>query len=347
MTSTVFGTTIRGLIGDRAGKLLAEITPEWGPISWRLNDVGQASFFISAGDPKANSEFLRFGNRIFIEFDNGLPPWGGMIDQPRRWEGGRIQVWAYSGEYLLSLRHTIKERTFIGQLAGEIFRDLILEANAVADMGMIVDDVWYGGEGYSIALHFENLLTSIRNQLCSQMAGTDFAILPQLVNGNISFLANLYERRGRDKPTVVLIEGHNTTAESLLEQGVIINWLDVVGSGSGWGAERLSSNALDADSIATYGLRQKAAIFGNIAIQETLDAQAETMLADRNDPKNVLGLSALSLAPAVFADYEIGDSVRVQFHTLGFGGTDTTARITAREFYPATGECALSVEEVL
>ena len=85
-----FGTYIRGIVGDRSGRVLAELTPEWGPISWRLNDVGQASFRIAASDPKATVHNLRFGNRLYIDFDNGLPPWGGVIWTPQDFERGAM-----------------------------------------------------------------------------------------------------------------------------------------------------------------------------------------------------------------------------------------------------------------
>lgn len=344
------GTAIRGLVGDRFGRLIAEITPKWAPISWRLNDVGRANLVISATDDKATEQILRSGNRIYIDFDNGLPPWGGVMDPPRGWtEDGKIAVSVYSGEYLLNWRRTLRTRSFAGMSAGEIFQALILEANAAEDLGITLGDVWMGGEAYTVELHYARVLPFIRGELCGKLSTAEFALLPRLEDGRITFRAELYEQRGADKPNVVLIESHNLSGESLVEHGPIVNDWALAGAGSGWGEDRLTSEAgasnLDITSIGQYGLRQDAAVFGDISVQSTLDAQAATLLAASKDPVRLTSGYAANLAPALFADYDLGDRIRVNLHSKGFGGTDTIIRVVTREFDPATGLCNLVPEQ--
>lgn len=340
------GTTIRGLIGDRFGRAIAEIIPEWGPISWRLNDVGLAPFALSAGDEKATELVLQYGNRVYLDFDNGLPPWGGVIDPTRGWtEDGKIAVSSFSGEYMLGWRRTPRTRAFVGMTAGEIFQALILEANELDDLGISLGNIWTGGEAYTLELHYADVLQVIRGELCGKLTTAEFAILPVLEHGRISFRAEFYERRGSDKPNVVLLEGKNLSGESLVEHGPIVNDWALAGAGSGWGEDRLTSEGgtsnVDTDSIGKYGLRQDAAVFGDIKIQSTLDAQAATLLAASKNPVKLASGYASNLAPALFADYDLGDRIRVILYSKGFGGTDTTHRVTTREFDPASGLCGL------
>lgn len=344
MTTNPFQTTIRVVLGDRFGRVLTEIQPDIGRISWRLNDVGKVSFLLRTADPKATEHNLRFGNRIYIDFDNGLPAWGGVIDVPRSWGAGVVRVNAYSGEYILSHRQTVKERKFESQTAGEIFKALILEANLQEDTGIVPNDIWTGGAAYSMSFHYANLLTAIRDELCKKLSGAEFAILPQLADGRIYFAADFYEDRGRTLQNVVLIEGHNTANESLIEQGPIVNWVQAAGSGNSWGDDRLTSQVLDPDSIAIYGLRQGSGVFGEIDIQSTLDAQAATILDDLKDPQDVITIASQNREPALFADYDIGDQVRVLLNSYGFGGLYKTVRIHTREYDPGSGLCDLVVE---
>src|SRR4030042_6489085 len=88
----------RVLVAERVGRILGGREPELGPVSWRLNDVGRLTMRLARADPKATEDNLRFGNRILVEFDNGLPNWGGIIDPPRHWDGLHIGARAYSAE---------------------------------------------------------------------------------------------------------------------------------------------------------------------------------------------------------------------------------------------------------
>lgn len=340
------GAYVRGLIADRFGRVLCEIEPLWGPISWRRNDYGLASFQIAATDDKATELNLRFGNRLMIEFDNGLPAWGGVIDTPRFEGGGVITVNAYSAEYMLSWRRTAKQRTFSGATAGQIFTALVQEAQAAENLGISYDWLWNEGAGYSVAFNSTNILDAVRNVLCEQLTDHDFAFVPVLANGLITFQASFYQQRGRDLPKVALIEGHNLSEEALDSYGTLVNDWYVVGAGVGWGADRLTGEARDDDLVARYGLRQGAAVFGDVDVQTTLTAQAVNLLTGSKHPLRILSGFAHNLAPARYADYDIGDRLRVLLHSYDFDGLDTTMRLTTREYFPDTGACALVLEEV-
>lgn len=338
-------STARVLIGDRTGKIVAEVSPALGPVSWRLNNVGRATFVMAKTDPKATADVLCYGNRVLIEFDNGLPSWGGVIDPPRKWSESGIEVTAYSGEYLLGLRQTDYGRYFSGATVGHIFERLIVEANEVWPTGVTVGSAWGGGDPHSPEYHFGNLLDKIRDSVCRRLSTADFEIVPSLASGVITFTAYLYERRGSDKPGVVLLEGHNLAGISLLEQGKIVNSWDLAGSGTTWGDDRLMAHEEDAASISAYGFREGSAVYPDTVLQATLDTTAENLLAESKDPHNILQLSAVDKSPAAFASYDVGDCVRVMLHSYGFGGYDHMVKVQTREYDVAAGTCTLVVRE--
>ena len=75
---------VQVLVGDRFGRVLGEITPLLGNITWRLNKIGKTTVTISKKDAKVSENFFRYGNRLLIQFtdDIGLPAWGGVMDTP-------------------------------------------------------------------------------------------------------------------------------------------------------------------------------------------------------------------------------------------------------------------------
>ncbi len=339
-------TTARVLVADRTGRILAEVEPQVGPLSWRLNGVGKATLTFAKSDPKASEDYLQFGNRVLIQFANGLPDWGGVIDPPRNWTESSIRVTAYSGEYLLGWRQTDRGRYFDSATVGYIFQQLIAEANAVAASGVTVGTVWDAGSAHSPEYHFANLLKVIRESLTARLSGGDFAVLAAEAGGYVTFTAHFYERRGADKPGVVLLEDHNLAEVTLSEQGPIVNSWVTVGQGTTWGEERPLGQAQDADSIAAYGLRQDSEMHADTSAQATLDETAANLLAESARPRNVLTLAATDLAPARFAAYDLGDALRVLLHSYGFGGYDGLVRVLAREYDPGRGVCKLVVQEV-
>jgi hypothetical protein len=338
-------TFARLVVGDKNGTILDELEADILFANWRINKIGKCEFKIAAIDPKAIESNLKYGNRIFIDFENGLPDWGGIIDPPRAWDDGMIKVAAYSGEYLFKDRTTDKGRYFTNQTVGAIYEALILDANDVAATGVTIGSVYSGGKSHSPDYHFKGLLDIFQKSLVGRLSAFDFDMTPYLDAGKIKFLANLYEARGSTKTNIALIQGKNLGKVKLKEQGTIINSQVAAGEGTGWGNERLTANAQDIVSIDEYGLREGAKIYGDVSIQATLDDHVDTSLAKSKDAFNIWTLEALDADPAGFASYEHGDIVALTAPDYGFGGTETTIRIMSREFEPGPGVCNLVVQE--
>lgn len=337
----------RLVVGDRFGTVIAELQPDIEFVNWRLNKIGQTKFRISTTDPKAISTILQYANRVLIEFENGLPDWGGVIYPSRTWDKKIITATVYSPEYLFKYRTTDKGRYFTNQTVGEIFTALINEANAIEDTGISVGEVWGGGIVHSPDYHFKRILDIFQKSLTKRLSTADFAILPSLIDGKITFTANLYDSRGANKSGLALIQGKNLSRVKLVEQGPIINSWDVAGEGTGWGDARLTANASNINSMNLYGLREDSRVYSDVSTQGTLDENAENLLSESGNPFNIYTLETADIEPTKFAAYDIGDMVSLLAHDYGFGGTKTTIRILAREFSPQTGKCSLVVQEII
>lgn len=339
-------TDIRVRVADIYGRLLEEIEPDIKLVSWRLSDVGQARITMARTDDKATAGNLAFGNRLLLEFSNGLPDWGGVIDPPREWEPAGIGVNAYSGEYVLGLRRTSQGRYFSNQTVGEIFTAIINEANVSEDTGLRLGNVWGGGDLHSPEYHLDNLLETVRDSICGRLETAEFVCIPFVEAGLVHFRAQLYQQRGRNLAgSVALLEGHNIINLKYVQQGPLVNdWL-LAGAGTSWAldGDRPFAAAQDADSRARYGLRQDANVYPNISQPETLQNTADGLLGETAAPHDIFELEVVDLAPAEFGDYDVGDTVRLIAPSYGFDGIDRNIRITGREFTPATGLCRLVV----
>lgn len=334
------------LIGNKSGTIIAEIEPDISEVTWRLNEVGKLRFGIARTDPKATKANLNYGNKILIQFENGLPNWGGVIDPPRSWQDGIIDCQAFSGEKIFGFRTTDKVRDFAGATIGQIYSALIGEANVIEDMGISLGDIWTGGVAHSPSYHYKNLLDIFQKSLTEKLSNADFYIKAIEEGGVIKFAADLYETRGEDKTKFALVQDMNLLPIKLKEQGPIVNSWDVAGEGdASWGVERLTANSQDSNSRDIYGLREGSKVYGDVSLQETLNKNAEVLKEEFKDPYNIFTLKATNKKPALFSDYDIGDTIRLIAHEFGFDGTDTIVRLLTRTFNPQDGICTLVVQE--
>lgn len=334
------------LVGDASGRVIGELDADVTGVAWKLSDYGQLRMTLPRSGATATERLLRPGNRVMVQFNNGLPDWGGILDLPRKWEDGRIGVVGYSAERILVDRVTSRGRYFTQAAAGHIFRSLLNEAEP---MGIDVGEVWMGGEPHSPSYHYRSLYDIFTKSLSSRIETADWDVVPALKGGRITFRANYYERRGRDHGRkLAFLEGVNLTGVSLQEQGPIVNHWLLAGAGTGWGeTTRIYAAAKSEHSAGRYGLRQRGEVRVDVVVQTTLDRSAEVALAGSEKPHPVVSLSSIDLPPARWHQYDVGDSVLTEIYSAGFEGYETSVRIVAREYLPAAGVCSLVVDEEL
>ena len=99
--------------------------------SWLLNDIGEAIFSIATSSIKCRREVLGYGNYIVVQNDF-LPDWVGIIDTPRTWHNGYVEVRAFEVPLILKYRLTPLNLTISGD-AGSKVEQLISIANAKAE----------------------------------------------------------------------------------------------------------------------------------------------------------------------------------------------------------------------
>lgn len=330
-------------VGDLTGRIIGELDAAIEGVAWKLSDYGQARLTLPRTSATTTAALLRPGNRLLIQFGNGLPDWGGVIDLPRKWEDGRVGVVAYSGERLLVDRITDRGRYFSNVTAGEIFKALINEA---VPIGVEVGQVWMGGELHGPDYHFRGLHDIFTKSLSGRIEQADWDVTARLMNGRIVFRANYYKRKGRvHGRQLALVESVNLAEVDMQEQGPLVNEWHMAGAGTGWGdTTRKYTLARDTTSVARYGLRQRGEIRVDVLVQETLERSAAVALAGSKAPHAVISLTAIDRPPARFGQYGVGDTILVELASAGFDGYEAAVRIKAREFLPSRNVCALVIE---
>lgn len=340
--------TIEALIGDRFGRVIAEVRPTLDPVAWRLNKINRTKLTLAKTDPKATADILRYGNRVLIRFseDVGLPNWGGIMDPPLTWTDRTVTVSCYGIEYLLQFRTTGRTRAFDSAPVGRIFFMALREAEQEQSMGITFGPIWTGGGVHYPRYHFKSLWWIIHDSLL-RMENCDIRFVPKLADGHITFQAELYERLGEDKSDrIAFKEGLNIASGRLVEQGPILNEYAAIGAGTTWGEERKVSIGYDGVSAADYGIRQYSKVFSGVTQQTTLDRHARSQVETHSRPHTRITAIAVNKDPATFNQYDIGDRLGCVLPTFGFDGFDETIRILSREYDTIAGSCSLVLEQV-
>jgi len=338
--------TVRVVLGDQTGRIRTELAAgNVSNIEWRLNGAGTATVSIKRGSSAFRRELLEPGARIYIEFENGLPAWGGIVDLPRSWEHGVILVRAHTIERLLRFQITSRTRAFYGDVVGSIFNQILNEIDA--SIGITIGHVWFGGAAHYPRYHFRDVMWVINNSI-RKMENCDYRFVPYLNGGRIVFRAELHELLGNDRrERVALVEGANVgKVLSFSEQGDIINRVVAVGSGATW-AEREAVWGVEEASKRRFGLREAVMMPADVSQTVTLSRYVGNAIRNSAYPHSLAKLSVSDSAPAGFGDYDVGDIVRVILPSFGFDGFgyDAPMRVVARGFDPQSGKCEVVLDE--
>ena len=335
-------THVEALIFDSGGSKLDDLSVDLQSVLWRLGQTGRALFSIPYTDAKATRKNLRAGNRFLVQFANGLPDWGGVIDFPLGRGSFGLDVVAYEGDRMLDWRVTGADTSFSSTAPGAIAQALVENAKAAYPLAITISDVYPSGS-QTQEYHYDGLLTEVR----SLATGYDYAVVPSYQDGKLTFYLHWYARRGVDRRNSVdLVVGHNVGAVKLDEQGPVYNRIIAIGSGVNW-ASRPIVTAEDLDSKYQYGLREYPKIYMDVDDETTLQELADALLADMKQPRARGTLTnVVNEDPAGFADYHIGDIVTLKaFLDAGEDWVfDGPVRLLSREWTPA-GHCTLEVEE--
>lgn len=340
------GVSIQFLIGDHSGRILASLRPDIRRVSWRFNAIGQLAFALAQSDEKLQERLLRFGNRVLLQFSNGLPPWGGVIGNPYDWTGTEVVFQAYTGETLLYRRRTARRRRFDNATVGAIALALLEEAEAIAPTGVRPGRIWMGGPGHFPEYHYKSLGDALLDSLVENLSAEAFDVTAREEAGYIVFELNLYEAKGMSKPNVALVEGQNVADVRFRVEDSIVNAWYMAGEGTDWGdTDRVYAEAVDEESIRVYGRREDFEMRSGVMYQSTLDETIAKRLQETAHPTRVLGMSVTNHPPGRFGDYDVGDAVTCALPSFDWNGIHGLYRVMGREFFPDSSAVDLVLEE--
>ena len=339
------GVSILFLLADTNGRVLTEIKPTIHRVSRRKNGIGAVSFTMAVTDPKLREELFVVGHKVFLQFDNGLPDWGGALTGPSEWDGSSVKFEAASGEWILSTRRTGRGRVFTETQAGAILAQVLSEADAFSPTGLLAGNIWQGGAAHSQEYHRATLY-GVVDDIVTNMSAEAFDVTAVLESGHIAFYVNLYERQGFSKPGVALVEGRNVTGVRYRKLDEAINVWHLAGDGDGWADDaRVYSTAVNSESVGRHGMREDSEVLSGVTEQSAMDAIAAKRLAETAWPTRVMGLTAVNQPPGRYREYGIGDTLACRLPSFDFGGVAGSFRLEAWEFFPESGEIDLVLLE--
>jgi len=333
------------IVGDKFGQVLGEITPYLDTISTILNGIGRTKLTISKNSSDFVPSLLTVGNTIYIEFDNGLPAWGGILDLPYLWSTGDVNINCYEIPYRFKTRTTDKQASFYGLNAGTIFRLVLTREENQSPMGLIMGSIWEGGDPHYPVFHHTSLWDVLDYSL-RQMERCDFGFVPYIEDGFIKFKANFYQIAGEDKTDkAALAEGRNIgSVTDTEERGEIINVHYAIGAGADWSQDRIVIVTEDLKSIAMYGRRETSMIYSDTSMASTLTMQGRNVIRLNSQPRVIFRAPVTNNEPGTFSSYDLGDTLACQLPSYGFDGFYDSVRVMAREYNPNTGQCELVLE---
>jgi hypothetical protein len=326
----------RVVLLDRTGVAKGELHQVGGAVwSHVLNGEGAADVIIDSSDTRAVVDLLTKAPLMLIYSDMGN--WGGVIKRGITQRGPELTVSAWSNERLLRGRQTDKTRSLDGYTNGAIAQTLLRETNEDWPTLVTVGSIYAAGAAHFYEIHYDDLLERFQG-----MAATDGHDFEVTWNREL----NWYERKGSDKPSVVLAEGRNVVRwpTYTYSEDSIVNDQHCIGAGTAW-ADKITSRASSTASQNEYGWWQAVANYGNVAKQDTLDLRAATLLANRKDPARAIDLSIVDHPSGIWQEFGIGDRVRVWLPSYHLKtGFDEMVRVLAREINAQTGIMRLVVE---
>lgn len=310
----------RVIFFDRAGMPLDEIEVNVTR-TWRMIEIGQASFEVALGNPKCTEKNLRYGNYVLVVGSGGLPDWGGVIDTPREWGNNSVKVTAYEPLYMLKWRHDLLNGTTDNRhySAGVMFSDqIIASANASEDLRLRVERI--SDPGTDIGLKFDSDFYTVLKNLLDK---TDLVVFsePRIDKNHRLYFALFCVPAAtvnENVTSIALVQGLNISAEddALTEDGQTRNMITAIGFDSQNNKRRIST-LYDPETRTQYGLRMSAENFSGDASEESLANFALKRLRELYEPQLLPNVEAFD-QDDLFDKLRLGNTLKIIFPRSGF-----------------------------
>lgn len=350
--------------GNAVGRLNGEV----GPVLWRIDGYSTVTMRLAPREFERKSGILIHGNPVKIEFANGLPAWGGVVDPPREYPRDAVTLTFYSAEYMLGWATADEYAEYVtGDRAlwrpHAVFAD-VLAKEAIGERYQIDP---FGGtwgdatEGIAVDGRGDDLLT-IADAIRSAAPEFHWYVEPlaPALAGSLRFLARSFYRFRRDRRAeATLVEGYNFVNAEVVETGPLYNYVTVTAGnydpadpvrrtylyryGSVSAGERMRELHVPLPEIIGESLHVEAT---GERMEEVLRRRARAEYERWSAPRVRIRGQAVNRPPAVFGTYGIGDVVTVVLNRRPATTTVVPYLVIGMEFDPGTGLLTLVGENI-
>lgn len=334
-------------VADASGLFIGELHGELEAVTWAADGYGMASMTLPPTSLLVPAPLLEFGNRVLIEFDNGMTPWGGLIDVPRESRTGSVRVQFYEAGYLFNWRLTAAEAVYADDRtrpAAEILGELVVDGGLDMEVATAAGE---RGEHVEVTFYYETLSSA-----ADTLRGLDarlhwFVRARPSTTGRVAFVLETFRGYAADHTTqAVLVQGHNLVGGSVLEQGPIYNEILVAPGDSDLTAGGPVFAASHAGSRQRYDLRQQLVVLSGVSEAENPGqalAHAKARLATYSQPRLRAQGVCLDMEPALYRNFGIGSLVQVETSAPAAGSMAVT--VVGMEFDPSEGTLSLVFDD--
>lgn len=328
-------------IYDRTGKPLTDIRAR-AVLSSLLNDYGECVFQIAYDDPKCNRRFLEYGNYILIRHGK-LPPWLGVIDTPRTYRRGYVEVHAYELNLLLKYRFAPLNTSLSGS-PGSKAVELLRLANQQGDTLIRPGYTYQGGGGTS--QKFNGSILSHLSSLVDEN-GHDWTIVPKEDNTGTLYAELAWTEQAGVSTQLTLSQGVNVMYGDIPfeETGELTNLVEAVVDVDS--STEIGAQAETYTEEAPYGVRAVRVVFDGSIESSGLYNLAREMVLSKKEA-SVSAPSGIVDINDAFSHIALGNTLTYKFPRVGFIedlgiGLTTVVRITGYRYDELTNVCELTV----
>ena len=310
-----------------------------------LNEVGEAVFFMSTASTKSRREVLEYGNFLYIQNDS-LPDWVGVIDTPRVWHHGYVEVHAFEPQFLLAYRLAPLNGIIEGT-PGEKFTDLLAVANGREDTLIRAGNVFTGGISSQ-----ETMTGSVGEHIkkIRENAKHDWILTPNIdAAGRLTIIMDWLEKAGV-LTDLELSQGQNILYGDtpLEESGELINSIQAVSDVTG-GTQTVTTYQ-DDTARSTNGLREVRQSLSGTSEVTALTSNTKQIIDLQKSASLSTPLTAVNVG-STFANIRIGNIVKYKYTDVGFDGDvlgmSQFVRIEGYRFDESNGTCELFTGKVV
>lgn len=330
----------RILVFDLENKIAGEVHADVKR-GWSINNGVDATFALADGE--ASKPFMQLGRMVFIDGNDRLPNWSGMIDTP--WNAvSPVTVTAYDIPYLMAIRSAYSPSIEAGNIRTLVMK-LITLANAPDDLYIREGEITDIGAEMSLPVTTTPLWGQLQTLL--KNSRMELKIRSELTTDRrLLHFVDVQQVLGEVLPTVLQDgEGGNMQIVSASVDGDIWNAVEGVNDASSQTSKLYSAISINQESVNLWRLRNRVEQFATVSAT-ALQTFADNFLAANGSPFINLQV-AVRDADNLFSSIRLGNILTVRATKLilpgGQMGWSGQARIEAMIYDESANQITLAL----